>query len=253
MCASFLSDSSRGPDCMNRCGLRGAALLIVGMLFMLSAPLVNSMVFASGVHDAVSHAGHRILPAANDYSLFMHHSSGLALVVLSALVFSDRLSRRRLGILQVGIGVLWIVFGTHLFIRSDPEGWPIGPAGFLQSFSTPTSSEWIQHKLLSMIPLALGAWTFVQYRLPKPPHDFITYAIGAMLAVGGAGLLFHQHMDHPGMDIVNIQHRFMAMTSLFIAAGTMLEGLASSTWRLRPFFVPSGLMILGLQLLIYIE
>jgi len=65
------------------------------------------------------------------YSLFMHRSSGTALIVLGALVLADRLTKRRHGMFQIGIGVVWMLFGLHLFIRSDLEGWPIGQAGAL--------------------------------------------------------------------------------------------------------------------------
>ena len=65
------------------------------------------------------------------YSLFMHHSSGAAVIVLGVLVLTDRLTNRRYGALRMGISLVWLAFGAHLFIRSDPEGWPIGPAGFV--------------------------------------------------------------------------------------------------------------------------
>ncbi len=185
------------------------------------------------------------------YSLFMHHSSGAALIVLGVLVLTDRLTKQRHGALQMGIGVGWLVFGAHLFIRSDPEGWPIGPAGFMESFSMPTAGEWLQHKLLSLIPLALGIWTFVSRR--ADPHPFWSYALGAVLALGGAGLLFHQHLDHQTMDLVNLQHRFMALTALLIAAFLVADGLSTLTWKAKPFLLSCGLIVLGLLLAFYIE
>lgn len=118
----------------------------------------------------------------------MHHSSGLALVLLGLLVLADRLTRARFTAIRVAIGLLWVVFGTHLFIRSDPEGWPVGPASLLESFSMPTWAEWVQHKLLSLIPIALGMWTFISRRVgPTAPQS---YAVAAMAGLGAAGLLF---------------------------------------------------------------
>ncbi len=211
---------------------------------------------------AMTHAGHGASPTADAehageteeelaYSLFMHHSSGMVLIVLGVLVLADRMTGRRHGAFQVSVGVVWLLFGLHLFIRSDPEGWPIGPASFLESFSMPTAAEWIQHKVLSLIPLALGVWTFVSRRVPMGAPA--SYAVGAVLALGGAALLVHQHADHPGMDIVNLQHRFMAMTALFIAASSITDGQAHLTWKAKPFLLPSGLIVLGLQLALYVE
>lgn len=185
------------------------------------------------------------------YSLFMHRSSGAVLIVLGGLVLADRVAKRRDGMFQVGIGLIWLLFGLHLFIRSDPEGWPIGPASFLESFSMPTASEWIQHKVLSLIPLALGIWTFLSRRAAL--NGRWSYALGGVLALGGAGLLVHQHADHQTMDIVNLQHRFMAVTALFIAGSSVTDGLAHLTWKAKPFLVPSGLIMLGLQLAVYVE
>ena len=185
------------------------------------------------------------------YSLFMHHSSGAALIVLGVLVLTDRLTKQRHGALQMGIGVVWLVIGAHLFIRSDPEGWPIGPAGFMESFSMPTAGEWVQHKLLSLIPLALGIWTLLSRRVPA--NAYWSYALGGLLALGGAALLVHQHLDHQTMDFVNLQHRFMALTALLIAAFLVADGLSSLTWKAKPFLLPCGLLVLGLQLMLYIE
>jgi len=185
------------------------------------------------------------------YSLFMHHSSGAALIVLGVLVLTDRLTNRRHGALRMGIGVVWLVFGAHLFIRSDPEGWPIGPAWFMESLSMPTAGEWVQHKLLSLIPLALGLWTLLSRRAPA--NAYWSYALGGVLALGGAGLLVHQHLDHQTMDLVNLQHRFMALTALLIAAFLVADGLSRLTWKAKPFLLPCGLIVLGLQLAFYIE
>lgn len=232
--------------------------LIAAVLFallvavpLLHAPASLAMPSEHEVHEGMLHDTHQPPEAPDEYSLFMHHSSGVALMILGILVLSDRLTRGRIAALQLGIALIWLGFGAHLFVRSDPEGWPIGPAGFLESFSMPTSQEWIQHKLLSLIPLALGVWTFISRR--RAPKAALSYALGGLLALGGAALLFHQHLEHQTMDVVNLQHRFMALTSLFIAGSAMADGIARTTPRIRPFLLPSGLMLLGLQLVIYVE
>ena len=232
--------------------------LIAAVLFALlvAVPLLHapSSLATPGeheVHEGMLHDTHQRPEAPDEYSLFMHHSSGVALIVLAILVLSDRLTRGRIAAIQLGIALIWLGFGAHLFIRSDPEGWPIGPAGFLESFSMPTSVEWIQHKLLSLIPLALGLWTLITRG--RAMKTSLSYALGGLLALGGAALLFHQHLEHQTMDLVNLQHRFMAITSLFIAGSAMADGIARATSRIRPFLLPSGLMLLGVQLVIYVE
>jgi copper resistance protein D len=201
-------------------------------------------------HEDALHDAHQP-DVINEYSLFMHHSSGVALIVIGILLISDRLTRGRIAAIQLGIAFLWLGFGAHVFVRSDPDAWPIGPAGFLESLSMPASREWIQHKLLSLIPMALGVWTL--WSRHAKPTPYMTYAMGAVVAVGGAALLVHQHLNHPSMDMVNIQHRAMAVTSILIAGSFVTNGLVSGTRRLLPYMVACGLLILGLQLAFYIE
>ena len=97
------------------------------------------------------------------------------------------------------------------------------------------------------LTITFGLWTLISRgRVMKASS---TYALGGLLALGGAALLFHQHLDHQNtMDIVNLQHRFMALTSLFIAGSAMADGIARTTSWIRPFLLPSGLMLLGVQL-----
>jgi hypothetical protein len=184
------------------------------------------------------------------YSMSMHHSSGLALIVLGMLVLTDRLTNRRYGAVRLAIGITWIVFGAHVFISSDPDAWPLGPPGFLESFSIPIADEWIQHKLFSLIPFILGTWTL----LSKPGiiNGRWRYSLGGVLALGGAGLLIHRHLEHPTMDIVNQQHLFMALTGLAISGFLMAEG-RMFTWKVKPFLFPLGVIVLGIQLALYVE
>jgi putative copper resistance protein D len=185
----------------------------------------------------------------------MHHAAGVGLLMIGGLMLIDRLTQRQYPIFMKGVGATWIGLGIFLFIRSDPEAWPMGPPGFWESFSIPTTSEWVQHKLLSMIPMFMGVYTMKGGGLPSqnlviPWH----YVAAALAGLGGLGLLIHQHLDHPeGMDIVNIQHRFFALTAMFIAASLILDVKEHVRWRSKPYFLPIGLLVLGLQLFIYVE
>src|SRR5438034_1602433 len=145
------------------------------MLFCTGAAVAETMSHGSqnsSEHGAMTRESHgtahqAAAPSGLDtiaYSLFMHRSSGTAVIVLGVLVLTDRLTKQRHGAVQMAIGVVWLMFGAHVFIRSDPEGWPIGPAGFMESLSMRTAGEWVQHKLLAMIPVALGLWTLLSRR-----------------------------------------------------------------------------------------
>ena len=55
------------------------------------------------------------------------------------------------------------------------------------------------------------------------------------------------------MAIVNLQHQFMGLTALFIAASSVMDELGDLTWKFKTFLVPTSLMLLGLQLAFYAE
>jgi len=185
------------------------------------------------------------------YSRFMHHASGAAVLMIAVLLFLDRSTAHRYRGLRVGTGVTWLLMGTFLFIYSDLEAWPIGPAGFIESFSLPTADEWIQHHLLAMIPMGLGIYTILsRWRQSNP---FWSYLAAGFAMLGGAALLVHQHFDHPDLDVVNIQHRFFAGTSFFIAVTLAFERNTRLTWTAMPYLLPVGLLLLGIQLTFYVE
>ena len=185
------------------------------------------------------------------YSRFMHHTSGATVLVIAVLLFADRSTAHRYRGLRIGIGVTWLLMGAFLFIFSDLEAWPIGPAGFIDSFSLPTADEWIQHHLLAMIPMVLGLYTILSRWKQSSP--FWSYVAAGVAMLGGAALLVHQHFDHPGLDVVNIQHRFFACTSFFIAVSLAFERSSKRTWTAMPYLLPIGLLLLGVQLAFYVE
>lgn len=190
------------------------------------------------------------------YSVFMHHAAGVGLLLIGGLVLADRLTGRRHPIFRQAVGFTWIGMGIFLFIRSDPEAWPMGPPGFIESFFIPTTGEWIQHKVLSMIPMFMGWYSIKGGNDPGPktaakPWHYL--AIG-LACFGGLALLIHMHLDHPEeADVVNFQHRLFAINSLFIAASLVLDMREQIRWKFKPYLLPIGLLLLGFQLFIYTE
>ncbi len=249
-----------------RCRL--GALLCVGWLALAGGPLVGAEAVAPDPDAGSHHHNHGGSPSSAGvagqlpvsgmdpeedlaYSLFMHHAAGAGVLLVGGLLLADRFTAHRYRAFRAGIGAVWVGMGLFLFTFSDLEAWPIGPAGFLDSFSLPTAHEWIQHHVLSLIPVALGVATLVSPRREgSPVWKYLAAGLGVL---GGAGLLIHQHLDHPGMDIVNLQHRFFALTSFFIAASLAVEAHPWIAWRAKPYLLPAGLLLLGAQLAFYVE
>jgi len=152
---------------------------------------------------------------------------------------------------RIGIGSVWLLLGVFLFIRADPEGWPIGLFGFVESFTMPTSGEWLQHKVLSFIPAFFGLYVILG-RGPSTIPDKSNYGLALAGVLGAIGLLSHQHINHPGMDVVNLQHRLFALTALLIAV-SLVQEIRSGKWKGKTVCYPFALLLLGLQLTFYTE
>jgi hypothetical protein len=251
---------------MERQGLWGVVLLCIVCLFAGGAAMAEDPPPqeqpAAEHHDHAAMTAHEhqhgTRPASGmepeedlEYSRFMHHSSGVVLIVVGLLLFADRWTAQQYRLLKIGIGGTWLVLGAFLFIFSDLEAWPIGPVGFTESFSLPTAHEWIQHHLLAMIPMLLGIYTMLSRRTEG--RSLWRYVAAGVMALGGVGLLIHQHLDHPGADFVNLQHRFFAITSFFIAGSLALEDNRRFAWKSKPYLLPIGLLLLGIQLALYVE
>jgi len=187
------------------------------------------------------------------YSLFMHRSCGIIVALLGLLVLTDRLTQRRHGALRKGVGAIWFLMGVHIFLNADPTDWPLA-ATFMESYNRPGSSEWLQHKVLCLIPMAIGLYTIFVARRERP-NLLAGYAVAAALVFGGVALLYHEHEHSPGMDMALIvrQHNLMAFTSIFIAAGWLADTLDRLVWKPKFVMVPLGLILLGLELAIYTE
>lgn len=190
------------------------------------------------------------------WSEMNHGVAGLCLMALAVL-----------GMLQIGLSnpppavrygsvAIWLVMFVFLFIRSDPECWPIGPLGWVESWR---DWEVAQHRIaLSLLLLvALGDYMRIKKGWTLNP------SIGrwGMLAIGllGSGLLFthlHRSLDPAHASAVfrmNAQHMAMATTALLFA----VTKFTWDTWQVPKrhgqylWLVFLGLM--GLVLNLYVE
>ncbi len=95
--------------------------------------------------------------------------------------------------------LLFLVIGTAILIRSDPESWPIGPRGF---FETLTDPEVFQHRLvgLLMFPFGLFEWAVRTGRL-RTERSALIFPV--LCAVGAALLLVHNH------TLTDVKERFL--------------------------------------------
>jgi putative copper resistance protein D len=222
-----------------------SALLLIVVFFLFPASL-HPQETDHMEHGQAPHA-HSSAPIAGSpediaYSESMHRLNGFFVLLLGCLaLLEQRLSNP--GWLRWGWPLLFLVSGIYLAINSDPDGWPIGDKGFIESLQDPII---FQHKLAASILLLLGVSEFLRrtrWRLPFLAGVFPTLAI-----LAGVILVFHSHAGHHSFKIVR-QHQLMAGTALTIGFTNFLSKRFEAAKRIWPLLI----LLLGLELFFYSE
>lgn len=123
-------------------------------------------------------------------------------------------------------GPLWPLgfafLGLFLFIRSDPEVWPLGPVGFWES--TLNSGEILQHRIATFLAFIMGVLEY-KARHPNNVHRKLVYMFPILGAFGGLMLLTHSHVGFQAKTAFLIQagHTLMGVFSIIVASARWLE------------------------------
>jgi copper resistance protein D len=167
--------------------------------------------------DALSYVpNHRTLGDA--WSEFNHNTSGIFLMALALLAFLSR---------YPGFGwcrhwpLGFVALAVVLFIRSDPEAWPIGPLGLLDSMR---DAEVFQHKLATFVALGLGLVEW-RARTAGAGRDRLAYVFPFLAAAGGILLLTHSHaaFEIKSEYLIQATHTMMGLFAVLLAVGRWLE------------------------------
>jgi putative copper resistance protein D len=149
------------------------------------------LAFDAGTHSAASYvpgqAGTRPnTPAEKAWSEYNHHWAGILVVTIGLLAFlaqAGRLSWAR------NWPLVFLGLSVFLFLRSDPEVWPLGPNGF---WVTLTDPEVLLHRffVVLVIALAIFEWRVQTGRVASGGARLV---FPMLIAVAGALLLTHSH------------------------------------------------------------
>jgi putative copper resistance protein D len=147
------------------------------------------------------------------YSRMNHRIAGAFLLVLAGLATWAAAGR---GVLPRALAApVWLVFGVYLFLTADPEAWPVGGGTLREALADPLV---VQHKLLSLIPVAVGGIELLS--VLGRAAGLAPLAFPALAVAGGIGLFLHDHDGGFHLDRAFIQHA--AMGTAGVAGGAVL-------------------------------
>jgi putative copper resistance protein D len=192
------------------------------------------------------------LPPRNAFDIawseYNHHWAGLFVLVIGFLALVNQ------------AGVRWarhwpLVFlglAVFLFVRSDPEVWPLGAIGFIDSFR---DVEVDQHRVfvVMIVMFALFEW---RVRVGGLARSRAALVFPLITAVGGGLLLTHQHAIANVKDqlLIELTHTPLALAGVAAGWARWLElRLDPPENKTAGWVWPLCFMVVGLLLLSYRE
>jgi putative copper resistance protein D len=200
--------------------------------------------------------GSGLLPPRNAddiaWSEYNHHWAGLFVVAIGLLALLNRSgvqAARHWPLVFIGLA-------AFLFVRSDPETWPLGDIGFFESFR---DVEVLQHRafVLLIVVFALFEW---RVRVGGMARGTATLVFPLLCAGGGTLLLTHSHAIANLKDqlLIELTHTPLALAGVTAGWARWLELRLDprqnpGVWRTVSWLWPVCLVFCGLLLLGYRE
>jgi copper resistance protein D len=150
--------------------------------------------------------------------------------------------------------LMFLGLAVFLFLRADPENWPLGPYGFWASFS---SSDVLQHRIAVLLIIAFAIFQYgVETNRVKSQAAALVFP--AVCALGGALLLTHTHALSNVKEelLVELSHTPLAIFAVVAGWSRWLEirlPESNHTRRYLAWVWPVCFIMIGLILMNYHE
>ena len=186
------------------------------------------------------------------WSEYNHHWSGLFVTAVGLLALLNR----------AGLGwarhwpLLFLGLGVFLFVRSDPEVWPLGSIGFFESFR---DVEVVQHRIFVLL---IAAFALFEWRVRAGGQAATRAALvfPLLCAAGGILLLTHSHAIANVKEqlLIEVSHTPLALAGIAAGWARWLElrlddASSPGLRRVAGWTWPVCLLVCGLILLNYRE
>jgi putative copper resistance protein D len=197
--------------------------------------------------------GEGILPPRNAadiaWSEYNHHLAGLLVLAIGLLALLDRTGKARWA---RNWPLLFLLLGGFLWIKADPEVWPLGDVGFWASLRDP---EVVQHRLFVLLIAAFAVFEWrVRTRRIRSPRAALAFPL--VVALGAALLLTHSHAlsNIKEQLLIELSHVPLALAGMTAGAARWLElRLDGPGSRVAGWVWPAAFVVVGVILLAYRE
>ena len=180
--------------------------------------------------DAAQHNAapqHAFVPGSGDlpprnaadiaWSEYNHHWSGLFVLAIGVLSLLN----------QAGVRwarhwpLMFLGLAAFLFLRSDPEVWPLGDIGFLESFR---DVEVLQHRIFVVVIAAFAIFEW-RVRTGRAANPKAALVFPLLCAGGGVLLLTHSHAIANVKDqlLIELTHTPLAIAGIVAGCARWLE------------------------------
>jgi putative copper resistance protein D len=197
--------------------------------------------------------GEGILPPRNAadiaWSEYNHHLAGLLVLAIGLLALLDRTGKARWA---RNWPLLFLLLGGFLWIKADPEVWPLGDVGFWASLRDP---EVVQHRLFVLLIAAFAVfeWRVRTGRISSPRAALV---FPLVIALGAVLLLTHSHAlsNIKEQLLIELSHVPLALAGMTAGAARWLElRLDGPGSRVAGWVWPAAFVVVGVILLAYRE
>ena len=185
------------------------------------------------------------------WSEYNHAWAGVVVFVMGILAL---LSRSRYFAWAKIWPLIFLGLAVFLFLRSDPENWPIGPNGFWESFE---STDVVQHRIAVVLitVFAIFQWRVETNRVHSHAAALV---FPVVCALGGVVLLTHMHAptNLKQQLLVELSHTALAIFAVIAGWSRWLELRIPSENPTRKYLAwiwPVCFILIGVILMDYHE
>ncbi|MBN9562256.1 MAG: CopD family protein [Alphaproteobacteria bacterium] len=182
------------------------------------------------------------------WSEYNHHWAGIFVLAIGLLALLN----------QAGLRwarhwpLLFLGLAGFLFVRSDPENWPLGHIGLIESLR---DVEVLQHRVFVVLLIAFAFFEW-RVRVSPRPRPLASLVFPLICAGGGALLLTHSHAIANIKEalLIELTHTPLALCAVLAGWSRWLElRLDPPGNRIAGWVWPVCLLLVGLLLLNYRE